>query len=149
MKNFLWLLMFIFLLGIYIDIGWKKYSGKPQSFCNGAWYQRIITVQTIIPFLPDRRTFFIGVGPRRFEWEWRQEIVYEKNVDGERLEKIVIYGSGCTAEFYRGELHWRNSEWVGERTDKRYDYGLFEKLGEFTYFINLNFNSVSFESVKN
>lgn len=61
MKHIYKLLIIFLLLGIYVDVQVDNYHGTQSvRTCNGLYEQQVIVIQTVIPFRPERETFFFG-----------------------------------------------------------------------------------------
>jgi len=94
MKNWkTWLIIFLFA-GLYIDVRLvSPYSDSDEpTICNGPYRQRAFVVQTVVPFRPERETFFFAWGNKHYEL-MKNIYHYTDMKTGEKIEDVRY--SGC------------------------------------------------------
>jgi len=90
-------LLVLLIAGLYIDV---KMMPKGDGICVSTARQRTFNVQVIVPFRPQRETFYFGIGNRHYDHLRR--ITYY--IDSERVDNVglpivlgvKIHDSGCS-----------------------------------------------------
>ncbi len=104
-RNKLLVTLVVFLIaGLYIDI---KMMPKAGGRCVKAWNQRMLIIQAIVPFTPERETLYLGVGNRHYEHELH--IDYYIDEDTQELLGTREFTHGCAPFWSRMQERGRVS----------------------------------------
>lgn len=117
MRNKILIAVILFLIaGVYIDV---KMMPKEDGICIKEYRQRALIVQTIVPFRPERETFYLGIGNRHYD----HLVTFTHYVDRETDELL-----GTKKSEYGCAVHYQE---LKER-------GISSFLREYTHYFNLN-----------
>lgn len=98
MKKLKKILLIVLILGLYFDIRVKSpYVDNEPSVCNGDYRQRAILVQMIVPFRPERESFYLAWGNKHYELETNRYTVLDRKTG---IETSHISYSGCASYRY-------------------------------------------------
>ena len=101
MKNWkTWLLIFL-IAGLYVDVRIASpYEDSDEpTVCNGPYRQRAFIVQTVVPFRPERESFYFAWGNKHYELE-KNVYHYKDRETGKEIEDVRY--SGCAAWYSEG-----------------------------------------------
>lgn len=95
-RNRLLAVLVAFLIaGLYIDV---KMMPKARGICVKSWKQRMLVIQTIVPFMPERETLFLGVGNRHYEHE--HHVDYYVDEDTREVLGTREFTYGCAPNWF-------------------------------------------------
>ncbi len=109
MKKYLIGLLIFLIAGLYIDV---RMMTKDEGRCAGIWKQRMLVVQTIVPFNPERQTLYLGVGNRHYDHEEYTKIYLEPrdSIEEDAVQLgINIHYFGCAPDWERAKERGRIS----------------------------------------
>jgi len=120
MRNKILAILIFLIAGLYIDVRMMR---KDESICVKGYSQRTLNVQVIIPFRPERETFYFGVGNRHYD-----HVVEFTHFVDEETGKLL----GTNKEEYGCVPRY---EWLKEQ-------GASSFLRHYTHYFNLNRNPI-------
>jgi len=98
MKNLFKIMVIFLFLGLYIDVGTDEKWRDSLTVCNGNYLQRTFVIQTVVPFLPERETLYVGIGNKHLD---RELTLYPPYCD-EKTKTWVMSSQGGESGCYPG-----------------------------------------------
>lgn len=121
MKNKILVIILFLIVGLYIDI---RMMPKDDGICVGTAKQRTLNIQVIVPFRPERETFYLGIGNRHYDH--RRTTTYY--IDNERVDNVGLpIVLGVKTSEYGCSVRYKNLQ-------ERGGYSFF---GKHAHYINL------------
>ena len=97
----IWIYIFLFLIaGLYVDFRYRyRYNQRYPwpTVCNGDYLQRAFVVQMIVPFRPERESFWFAYGNKHYDYSFYTYEYVDRETGETGVAKIE---EGCSTRSY-------------------------------------------------